>query len=216
MKRKILVLLFVIGSLLTLTGCEKKEGGSSSEPTTTAKQLDHKVYKYMRITSNNAMDLYLQSEYMFDGLYDVGYKDDTYQPTLLVEFDTTTGKATKVTLYSFFLDDESNEWVNKAIDKCESSTSSYKKDILSLKKGRVNSGVSYLEASINPDSYAFEQHLDTYLFDEQDIETYIDRVYTSQLYNYSTTPEKKQGDNYFWTTLTSTKIEWSDSEFKAY
>ena len=49
MKKKIILVLLVIFTI-TLTGCEKPSFINNNEPTTTTKILDHKVYKYVKLS----------------------------------------------------------------------------------------------------------------------------------------------------------------------
>ena len=210
--KKILLTILVIFSLVFITGCDNKEQSKINPNTNT---LNHKVYKHMKISSDNAGGL-INIAYIFDEPSVVGYADDYYKPCLTADFDTVTGKATSVKFYSFFLDYEgSSEWVDKSIEKFNSSTTSYKKDFSNISKGRVSEFVTYFVVDIDPKSYVFNQYIQM-LFYEQDIEKYKDEVYYSRLYNYSTKPPVKEGDNYFEETLENLRIEWSDSSIKAY
>ena len=209
---KKIVLLIIC--LLCLTGCGNKTNGEVQA--NKQSNLDHKVYKYMKITTHNTSNL-INNGYIFDDPSYVGHGDKNYYPTLLVEFDTITGKASKVTLYAFFLDNpDSTEWVDKAVDSFNEKVGSYRNDFSSVHKGRVNDFVTYFDVDINAESHIYNQYLQTYLFYEQDIEKYKDAIYYSRLYNYSSTPEVKTGENYFEESLEGIRIEWSDNAFSAY
>ena len=213
-------IIFLMLCLLIVTGCNANktnlENNNNTNANNNVSKLDHKVYKYMRISTDNTSGL-INNGYIFGDPSGVGHLDKTYNPTLLVEFDTVTGKASKVTLYAFFLDNpDTTEWVDKAEESFNEKAGSYKKDFGAIQKGRVNDFVTYLKVDINPASYIYNQYLETYLFYEQDIEKYKDEIYYSRLYNYSTTPEVKVGDNYFEESLEHIKIEWSDNSFSAF
>jgi len=222
MKKKIVLSLLVVISLFMITGCGNKENnnkennqsnnGNSNQET---KVADHKIYKYMKISTAVSSTLYYHANQLFDNPSEVGHSDDSYKPFLIVEFDTKTGVANKVTYYGFFLDNDDNMWVNKAIEAYETSSGEAKDEVTNVKKGRVNQFVSYLTANIDPKSYGFDQYLQM-LFDGQDIEKYKDEVFFSRLYNYSTEPAHEEGDNYFEDSLTDIRIEWSDSEITGY
>lgn len=214
--KKYILLVISMFLILGATGCEKYSGNNSdyNNPTTTTKQLDHKVYKYTKMTCSSGNELFINLNYLFDYIDRVGYAETDYDPTLIVETDTNTGKAINATLYGYFLDYGTDEWVDKAIEKYNTSSSNSKKDILSVDKGRVNDQVTYIKIRINPDSYNFEQYIQSYIMREQDIDTYKKKTYYDQLYNYSTTPEKEEGDNYFYNGLTSIRLEWSDDELR--
>ena len=208
--KKTLLTILTLFSLVFITGCDNKE---PINPNTN--KLDHEVYKYMKISSSNTSGL-INIAYIFDDPSVVGNGDDYYNPCLIAVFDTITGKATSVKYYSFFLDYEgTSEWVDKSIEKFNSSTTSYKKDFSNISKGRVNEFVTYLVVDIDPKSYVFNQYIED-LFYEQDIDEYKDKVYYSRLYNYSTKPPVKVGDNYFEETLEGLRIEWSNNIIKAY
>lgn len=215
MKKKIILILLVVS--LFVTGCnnQNSNGTNNSGKNNSVKKLDHKVYKYMKISASTSNQLYYYAEYAFDDPSVVGYADTKYNPCLIVEFDTNTGSAKKVTYYGFFLDYEEDEWVNKAIEKYETSSDKVKKEVSNVKKGRVNDNVSYLKADIIPGSYAYDQYVQA-LFKEQDIEKYKKDVYFDNLYNYEKAPDHEEGDNYFEDAISSLRIEWSDSEIKAY
>ena len=124
---------------------------------------------------------------------------------------TTTGKAT---IYGCFLDYEDNHWVNEAIEKYNSSSDSYKKDIINVSKGRINDEISFIKIEINPESYKFEQYISSYIMREQDIEKYKNETYYDNLYNYTDLAPAEVGDNYFVNGLSKMRLEWSDSELK--
>lgn len=226
MRKKVFLSFLVALSLFIITGCgnnQSNSGGNKNgngnsngnQKTTNDKKLDHKVYKYMKISSSNASGL-LHVAYLFDDPSVVGSGDNEYNPCFIAEFDTNTGKAKSVKFYSFFLDYEgSTEWVDKAIEKFDSSTGEYKKSFSNVTKGRVNENVTYLVADADPTSYMYNQYIES-LFYEQDIEKYKDDVFYSRLYNYDPKPEAKTGNNFFEEPLESIRIEWSDSEIKAY
>ena len=224
MKKKIILSLLVIVALFTITGCDKKETNASnkgnnntgSNTNSNETKPDHKIYKYMKITSDNANGLLYNAGYIFDDPGTVSNGDTYYYPTLLVEFDTKTGKGTSAKFYTFFLDYEDDEWVNKSIEKYESSSLKSKEKYKNVKKGRVNDSVSYLTADIDINSHEFTQFISTYLIEGQDIEKYKDEIFFSRLYNYSSEPPHEEGDNYFSESLEGLRIEWSDSKLKAY
>ena len=219
MKKKIFSFVLVLILLLGLTGCNEENkvnnNSSSGSNNSSNNKLDHKVYKYIKACSSNGSDLIVPIEYIFGSIGTVGYGDKSYDPCLFATIDTNTGRATDVKFYAYFLDNDDNEWVNKAVEKYNESSDSYKKDFTNVSKGRVNSGVSYLVVSVNPDSYSYDQYMD-YLIKHQDIEEYKKRVYYDQLYNYSTTPEVKDENEYFWDALSGKHVYYSDSEFSAY
>ena len=226
MKKKIflgvLISVILVSMIFVLTGCEKKDNSTTGESNNsgstvekTVKKPDHKIYKYVKMSSGNASNL-LYSASIFDDPSEVSNGDIYYKPCIVAEFDTETGKATKAKFYSFFLDSSTDEWVDKAIEKFESSSSKSKDSFTNVKKARVNEEVSYLSADLDINSYIFTQFIDTYIIKSQDIEKYKDEIYYSRLYNYSSTPPHEEGDNYFEESLESIRIEWSDKEIKAY
>ena len=217
--KKVFLTLLVVISLFVTTGCnnEIKSNETNNESSNQSeKKVDHKIYKYMKISSENAANLLYNANYLFDDLSSVSNGDTYYNPCLIVEFDTQTGKATEAKFYAFFLDYEDNEWVNKAIEKYDSSTLKSKSNYSNVKKGRVNDNVSYLSADINVSSHEFTQFISTYLIEGQDIEKYKDEVFFSRLYNYDSEPPHEEGENYFEESLESSRIEWSDTKLKAY
>lgn len=217
--KKIVLALLVVVSLFTVTGCNseiKNNQNNNGNSNQNEKKADHKIYKYMKISSDNAFNLLYNANYLFDDLSVVSNGDIQYKPCLIVEFDTKTGKAIKAKFYAFFLDYEDNEWVNKAIEKYDSSTLKSKNNYANVKKGRVNDNVSYLSADINVSSHEFTQFISTYLIEGQDIDKYKDEVFFSRLYNYDSEPPHEEGENYFEESLESSRIEWSDSKIEAY
>ena len=211
MKKLFLLVLCVF----MITGCSLIPIKNTVDGNKQESNLDHKVYRYMKISSSNTSTL-LNNAYIFGDPGVVGSGDNYYYPCFIASFDPVTGKVISVKYYSFFLDYEgSYEWVDKAIEKFNESGDSYKKDFTSVSKGRVSEFVTYLSVDINPKSYTFDQYIQI-LFEEQDIEKYKDTVYYSRLYNYETKPPVKEGDNYFEDSLTDIRIEWSDSILKAY
>lgn len=91
------IILMVLLSLFILTGCgEKVENNNKNNQ----KKLDHEVYKYMKISNVNAGGL-INVAYMFDTPGAVGHGNEEYDPCLVAQFDTTTGKAISVKFYSF-------------------------------------------------------------------------------------------------------------------
>ena len=221
MKNKILLSLLIILCLFTIIGCgnsQESKNGSNTEgnsSTNNENKLDHKVYKYMKISSSTTSGI-MNTAYIFDDPSSVSSGDTEYDPCFVVEFDTKTGKATSVKFYSFFLDYENtSEWVDKAIEKYNESSGEYKKSFSNVSKGRVNESVTYLVADVNPSSHVYNQYVESLLY-EQDIEEYKDSIYYSRLYNYSTTPPVEVGDNFFEESLENIRIEWSDSEIKPY
>ena len=213
MKKKFLIGVLIIVSLFTLTGCGKESNGTSNGTTT---KPDHKIYKYIKVTSSNGSTLITPLYAVVGESSEVGHGDDYYKPTIMLEFDSKTGNATKATFYTFFLDDEpSTEWVDKAKEKYDESSSEYKKKFTNAKTGRVNDGVTYFSCEVDVDSYVYNQYIEL-LMKGQDIEDYKDRIFFSRLYNYSTEPEHSEGDNFFEESLEGLRIEWSDKELKAY
>ena len=214
--KKVFLSILVILSLFTVGCSNENKKNENNNQNNQNQKADHKIYKYMKVSSDNAVNLLYNANYLFDDLSVVSNGDTYYKPCLLIEFDTKTGKAIKATFYSFFLDYEDNEWVNKAIEKYDSSTLKSKNNYTNVKKGRVNKEVSYLTANIKVDSHEFTQFISTYLVEGQDIEKYKDEVFFSRLYNYDSEPPHEEGDNYFEESLESSRIEWSDSKIKAY
>lgn len=216
--KNLLCSILVLFALVVLVGCgtnkapeKPNEGTTSSEN----KSLDHEVYKYMKIQAESGDQLYMHSYSFFGDLWTVGSDDKEYKPELIVEFDTKTGKAVNVKMYAFFLDGEDDNWVNISLQKYNSSSGQKKSEISNVKKGRVNEYVSYLECSIDPESHSYDQYINS-LFYEQDIEKYKDKVYFSNLDNYSTIPPHEEGANFFEDSLSMFRIEWSNSAIKAY
>lgn len=209
-----------------LTGCGNNEnntsGGTENSGTfggtnnSSAKKPNHKIYKYIKISSDNSNNLLYSVTGLFDNPSVVSRGETYYKPCIVAEFDTETGKATKATYYAFFIDYEDDQWVNKSIEKYNNSSSEAKKYFTNVQKGRVSDEISYLSADIDVNSYQFTQFIDTYLIKSQDIEKYKDEVYYSRLYNYPTTPPCEVGDNYFEESLEQTRIDWSDSQIKAF
>ena len=222
MKKKIIVLisvgLIILGMMFFLTGCVNNENNTKSSTSTSenssTKKADHKIYKYVKMSSDTGSNLLYSTNSLFGDTFYTYEGNKYYKPCIIAEFDTETGKATKATLYLFFRDDESNEYVNKAIEKYNTSTSESKKYFTNVQKGRVpnESEVSYLSVDLTIDSYIYTQFIDSYIIKSQDIEKYKDEVYYSRLYNYSSNPPHEEGVNCFEETLEGIRIEWSDSE----
>ncbi len=206
------IIIAILLTLLVVTGCTKDETNNTINA---GNEPDHKIYKYMLIKAPNTSGL-IYSAYIFDDPSTIGYQDDYYKPTLLVTFDTKTGKATSVKLYAFFLDYEDDEWVNKSIEKFNEAGNDTKKKFTNLTKGRVNDNVSYLTCDIDPFSYSIEATISTYLIENQDIEKYKNYVYYDRLYNYDPDPAAVVTDNSFYETITDVSIEYSDKELKAF
>lgn len=218
--KKILCSILMLFALVVFVGCgtdEVKETKNPAEgtPSYEISNGDHKIYKYMKISADVANCLYYPATSLFDDPSLVSSGDTTYKPELIVEFDTKTGRATDVTMYCFFLDYDEDEWVNKAIEKYEASTSEIKNQITNLSKGRVNEEVSYFKCNIDTESNSFDQYVEL-LFYDQDIENYKNVVYFDNLYNYSSEPPHEEGDNFFEDSLSMLRIEWSNSEIKPY
>ena len=222
MKKKILlgiaILTILSCMLFVLTGCNNNEnsadnnGGSSN---TSTKKVDHKVYKYVKMSSDTASGLLYSTNSLFGDTFYVHEKDKYYKPCIIAEFDTETGKATKATLYLFFKEYENNdEYVNKAMEKYNSSSNEAKKNYTNIQKGKVpgETEVSYISVDLKIDSYIYTQFIDTYIIKSQDIEKYKDKVYYSRLYNYSSNPPHEEGANCFEETLEGIRIEWSDNK----
>ena len=208
------IIITILLSLLLITGCTNNEtnsngySGNNDEP-------NHKIYKYMLIKAPNASSL-IYSAYIFNDPSTVGYLDEYYKPTLLVTYDTKTGKATSVKFYAFFLDYEDDEWVDKSIEKFNEAGNDTKKKFTNLKKGRVNDNVSYLTCDIDPFSYSIDSTISTYLIEEQDIEKYKNYVYYDRLYNYDPDPAAVVTDDSFYEAITDVSIKYSDKELKAF
>ena len=217
MKKNFLICLLII-CLLVLSGCQNNGGninnGANSGGNT--QKLDHKVYKYMKISSSLGSSLLYSATTMFGDTSVVSNGDIYYNPCIIAEFDTNTGVATKAKFYAFFLDYSDDEWVNKAIERYNSTSSDYKKNYKNVKKGRVNDSVSYLSADLEINSYIYTQFIDSYLIKGQDIDRYKDEVFYSRLYNYASEPPHEEGENFFEESLEGIRIEWSDSVIKAY
>ena len=219
----VLVLLFTIG-IVVVVGSIIANNAKNNEnidisnysENNTKNKPDHKIYKYVKVTSSNSSSLIYASRTIFDDPSTVSYGNDTYKPCLIAEFDTETGKATKVTFYAFFLDYSNYEWVDKAIDKYNNSTSDYKKYYTNVQKGRVDEHVTYLSVSVDPQCRQYDQYIQSYIVESQNIEKYKDSVYYSRLYNYSTPPRCESGENYFEESLEGFRVEWSDEEIRAF
>ena len=217
MKKRLFISAFIIFTLFIMVGCEKKEENNTNFNTlNNTKQLDHKVYKNMKISSSNASALLYNVNSLFGEISEVSSGDKYYKPTILVEFDVSSGKAINATFYGYFIDYDDNEWVNKAIEKYDSSSNEHKKHFTNVQKGRINDNISYLKSDLDVNSHIFTQFISTYLIEGQDIEKYKDEIYYSRLDNYSTTPVVEVGENYFEESLESIRIEWSDSQISAY
>ena len=206
----------IVGIAIVSNNQNNDNNYSSSSSDNKTNLIDHTIYKYIKISSSGAGNMLYSVESAFGSMGTVSNGDIQYNPCILAEFDTATGNATKATFYCFFLDYDNDEWVNKAIGKYNSASSRIREIYTNVKKGRVDEHVSYLSAEINLEKYEFTQYLDSYIIKNQDIEKYKDKVYFSRLYNYSTTPTHEEGANYFSETLEGIRIEWSDSEIKAY
>lgn len=232
MRKKFLVLLVAFIICLSFAACEKNEGnsgnasnvdqsadannpGGSGTNSGDNQKPDHKIYKYMKVSADLASTLYHPASTLFNDPSEVSSGDIYYKPCLIAEFDTNTGKATKVTFYTFFLDSEDDTYVNEAMESYNSSSNDYKKNVTDVQKGRVNDNVSYLSAEINPESNAYEQHISS-LFYEQDIERYKDKIFFSRLDNYSSEPPHEEGENFFEESLEGIRIEWSDTSIEAF
>lgn len=181
----------------------------------TNEKNDRKIYKYIKMSSANGVGLLYSADYLFDNSSEVSSGDTYYKPCLIAEFDTKTGKAKSVKFYTFFLDYEDDEWVNKALEKFDGSSLESKKIFTNVQKGRVNDNVSYLTADVDVDSYIFVQYVEM-LIKDQDIEKYKDEIFFSRLYNYDSEPPHEEGENYFEESLEGIRIEWSDEEIKAF
>ena len=209
--KKYLMISIVTLLLLIVCGCSKNNGSNPNNN----QVANSNVFRYMKMSSANAGGL-INIAYVFDEPSTVGHGDKTYNPTLVAEFDQVTGKAKNVTFYAFFLDNpDTSEWVDKAIEKFNTTSTSYKKDFSDLSKGRVNDFVTYLSVSMNPESHVFNQFIQMLLY-KQDIEKYKDEIYYSRLSNYSTKPPVEEGSNYFEESLEGIRIEWSNNIISAY
>ena len=216
MKKKILLGVIFAVLFVGLTGCgnttkEEKNNNNGNTNTNTTKP-DHKIYKYMAVRSDSGSNL-LYSAYLFDDSFVVYNGDKKYQPCLIMEFDTETGKAKSIKFYTFF---SGEEYLNQAKEKFESSSKEAKKNFSNLKTKKLNDELYYLVVDVDPESYACTQFIDSYLVKGQDIEKYKDEVYYSRLYNYDSEPPHEEGDNYFEESLESSRIEWSDNKIEAY
>ena len=216
MKKKILLVVIFAILFVGLTGCgnttKEENNNNNGNTSTNTKKSDHKIYKYMAVRSDLGSNL-LYSAYLFDDSFVVYNGDKKYQPCLIMEFNTETGKAKSIKFYSFY---GGEEYLNQAVEKYESSSNGAKKNFSNLKKEKINDEVYYLVVDVDPESYATTQFIDTYLVKGQDIEKYKDEVYYSRLYNFDSEPPHEEGDNYFEESLESLRIEWSDSEIKPF
>ena len=221
MQKKLPILFLIIMILaLAATGCggagaDSAAGGADADGSgspASSDAPDYEIYKYMKISASNSSELYYPALFIFDDPGEVANGDNEYPPCLIAEFDQSTGKATAVKLYAFFLDYEDDEWVNQAIETYEGSEH---EDVTSVTKGRVNDFVSYLCAEIDPDSYGYDQYIRN-LFYDQNIEKYKDDVYFDNLYNYDTEPWHEEGEGYFEDALSMKRVEWSNSELKPF
>lgn len=223
MKNKIIlgISIFLVTGLMlfTFTGCDNKgnnaqNNNSNASSNTNAKKPEHKIYKYVKMSSDAATGLLYSVTSLFGDTFYVKTGEKYYKPSIVAEFDTETGKAKKATLYIFFRDNEDNEYLEKAVEKFNSSSNDAKKNYTNLQKGRVpnETEVSYLSVDLKIDSYIYTQFIDSYIIKSQDIERYKDRIYFSRLYNYSSNPPHEESENAFEETLEGIRIEWSDSE----
>ena len=217
MKKKIVLSVFVLLSLFLITGCENNtnqtnnNNSSNNQTNTNTKKVDHKVYKYVKMSKGT---LLYSVDRVFGRAGSAKDGDNEYDITLIAEFDTNTGKAKKITLYAYYLDSVHD--VNEALEKYNTSTSEYKKYYTNVSTGKVNSNVSYLKADVDVKSHEFTQYIATYIIENQDIEKYKDKIYYSRLSNYASEPEHQEGENFFEESLEGIRIEWSDSEIKPY
>ena len=211
MKKRISLLLIIFICVFLISGCTSQNKDLNNNNNSENKST---VYKYIKISSDNAANI-INNAYIFDEPSVVGSGDTEYKPCLIAEYDITTGKASKVKFYSFFLDNDDDKWVDKAIDKYNTSSGQSKKAFSNVSKGRVNENVSFLTADVDPSSYVFNQYVES-LLRNQDIKKYKDEIYYSRLYNYDTKPPVEEGNNYFEESLESIRIEWSNNKLSSY
>lgn len=217
--KKLSCSILILFTLVVLVGCGNSQGTNDDvvevEQDVTTK-IDHEIYKYMKISCNLTKRLY----YTADDLFTINgggatIDGENVNPCLLVEFDTTTGKAVNVTLYKFFSEYD-DTWVDAAIEAFELSEYEYKSFITNVTKGRVNEATTYLSCTIDPDAYDFEPAIGQLLI-RQDIEHYKNSVYFDSLGVYGENkPSYEEGDNYFYNEISYSKIEWGNTEFKPY
>ena len=213
--KKIIKIFMLLLFVFTITGCNNNLNGNSNNnrnTNTNTNKPDHKIYKYMAVRSDSGNNL-IYNAYLFDDSFVVYDGDKKYQPCLLIEFDTNTGKATSIKFYTFY---SGKEYLDKGIEKFDEASKEAKKNFKNLKKDKISDEVYYLVVEVDPESYECTQFIDTYLVKGQDIEKYKDEIFFSRLYNYSSEPPHEEGDNYFEESLESSRIEWSDSKIKAY
>ena len=218
MKKKILITLILLTTIFLVTGCSlnfKTKTGGNQQPTTTIKRPGHKIYRYMKISSESGTNLLYNASRLFGETYRAYQGEDYYDPCLIVEFNNSDGKAKKATFYTFFQYDNNDEYVDEAMSKFEEASKESKKAYSNVKKEHMTEDITYISADINVNSYEFTQFIDTYLIKGQDIEKYKDEVYFSRLYNYESTPPVEVGDNYFYESLEGIRIEWSDNKIEA-
>lgn len=230
MKKRIILSFILICVLFNLTGCGNDNNINGYNQDVTYRALDHKVYKYMKVSSNISSSLMYNIDNLFGGVYYVTYYDPSteedikYSPELLLEFDTKTGHGIKATLYIFFnesggeLDQGEKRYYEQALDKFNSKSEEARKDFKILESKMFNdNNTSYIKAEVNPESNNFYQYVSSYLMYQQDIEKYKNEVFYSRLDNYyDPKPQAVEGDNFFEEPLESTRIEWSDKEIKPF
>lgn len=207
MKKTILSVIFILMLLVTITGCKKDNKKNING--------DNNVYKYIKVSSNLGRNFFEVADILFNDMSEIEYEDNYYKPCLIVEYDTNTKKANSVKVYSFYIDDNTDEWVNKAIDTYKNSTFEYKGDITNVDKKRLNDSITYLTADINPESFTFNQYVGD-LIKEQNIDKYKNDIFYSRLSNYEEEPKHEESDNYFEESIENIRIEWSNEELKAY
>ena len=219
MNKKMLRNIMLLTIVFVLTGCSfnlKVKQGMNNQQTTTVQTPDHKIYKYMKVSSESGTNLLYNAGYLFGETFRAYQGEDYYDPCLILEFDVKTGKAVSAKFYTFYQYDNNDEYVDEAMEKFNESSAESKKAYSNAKKDHMTEDITYISADINVNSYEFTQFIDSYLVKGQDIDKYKDEIYYSRLYNYSSTPPVEVGDNYFYESLENIRIEWSDKKIEAF
>lgn len=202
-----LICLVCLVSLLSGCGSSKNKDGIH-------------VYEYMKLSGDRLSNLINNiNNYFGNIMYVVGDNGDEYNPEVLLEFDTSTGKCFKATLYLFYKmwgDPNDKPLEDVAIDVFNSNTDEDKKDFGKINKGKVNDKISYIYVEINPESSLFTENISNYILKKQDINKYKNEVFYNKLEGLEEKPKSKEDKNYFEESLVGTRLEWSDKEIKAF
>ena len=184
---------------------------------------DHKIYKYVRISSVASNRIYEPFDYFFGDYASTAWRfgrdGDSYCPYIIVEFDTNTGNASQVQYYEFYKDtsypSDVEAKVNASIavyEEYKQSDHPYAKDVTNINSGLISEKIAYLTANINPESSGFEQHI-MGLLKGQDIECYKKSAFYDSSYNFMWCEDT---EDHFICEPDYTMIEWSDTPFTGY